>query len=145
MTVIVGTDSYVSEVDLEAYALARGVTLSGDASVLLIKAMDYIELQEYAGTKSEKLQPLEFPRNGAVDVPEQIKKAQMTAALLYESGEDLLAPQGPQVTSETVVGAVSVTYSDSGTRSTVYGQLNKLLRPFLSNGSGGFTFEVVRA
>lgn len=134
---------YVEEVDFEAYATARGITLSRPTSETLTLALDYIELQSYSGTKTDPVQELEFPRNGDTEVPTSIKKAQMVAAALYDSGEDLLAPQGPQVTSETVVGAVSVTYSDSGTRSTVYGQLNKLLKPFLSNSSGGFTFEVV--
>lgn len=135
---------YVEEVDFEAYATVRGITLSRPTSETLTLALDYIELQSYSGAKTDPLQELEFPRNGDTEVPASIKKAQMVAAALYDSGEDLLAPQGAFVTQETVVGAVSVSYSENGVQSTVYGQLNKLLKPFLSDTGGMFQFEVCR-
>lgn len=120
--------SYATATELQGYASARGITLVGDPDVLLIKAMDYLDTQN-----------LTVPD----PVPDQIKTAQMVAALLIDSGEDLLAPQGQRVLSESVAGAVSVSYSDTGRQSTYYPQLAALLRPYLGS-AGGSTFEVRR-
>ena len=45
-TITVGENSYVTETELSTYATDRGVTISGDTSVLLIKAMDFIESRD---------------------------------------------------------------------------------------------------
>jgi len=127
-TITVGTNSYVTEAELTTYATDRGITLTGAPDVLLIKAMDYLDTQN-----------LTVPD----PVPDQIKTAQMVAALLIDSGENLLAPQGQRVLSESVAGAVSVSYSDTGRQSTYYPQLAALLRPYLGS-AGGNTFEVRR-
>lgn len=135
---------YNTGAELTSYAAARGQTLSQDADVLLTLALDYLELQNYSGEKTDPSQALEFPRNGETVVPSRIKTAQLVAAMLYSDGEDLLAPMGQRVTSETVVGAVSVTYSDSGNQTAVYGQLDALLEPFMLASGSMFTFEVKR-
>ena len=135
---------YATELELEEYATARGKALSQDAAVLLTLSLDYLELQNYLGEKTDPSQALEFPRNGDTVVPDRIKTAQLVAAMLYSDGEDLLAPMGQRVTSETVVGAVSVTYSDSGNQTAVYGQLDALLKPYVSGAGSMFTFEVHR-
>lgn len=140
---------YTDEAALTAYAAARGVTLTSDAAVLLTKALDYIELQSFAGEKTDPDQVLEWPRTGVTGVaddavPQKIVTAQLVCALIYDSGGDPMAPIGPRVTQETVVGAVSVSYSDSGPISQIYTQLNALLAPYLS-GVGGTQFKVGRA
>lgn len=133
---------YNDEAALTAYATARGVTLEQDASVLLTRALDWLELQPFKGSKTDEEQPLEFPRNGALVVPAKIATAQLVAAMLYDE-EDLLEAVGPQVTQETVVGAVSVSYSDRGGSSAVaYPQLEALLRDYVDTGSGNF-FDLV--
>lgn len=136
---------YVESTDFTAYALARGITLLRPESETLTQALDYIELQDYSGHKTDENQVLAFPRNGETVVPTDIKTAQMVAALLYDSGQDPMAPVGPRVTQETVVGAVSVSYSDSGNQSTQYVQLDKLLAPYLDTaGLGANNFLVSR-
>lgn len=142
-TITVGTNSYATEAELTTYATDRGITLTGAPDVLLIKAMDWLEVQPFSGSKTDPDQDLQFPRNGETTVPASIKTAQMVAAVLIDSGEDLLAPQGQRVLSESVAGAVSVSYSDTGRQSTYYPQLAALLRPYLGS-AGGSTFEVHR-
>ena len=133
---------YNDEAALTAYATARGVTLEQDASVLLTRALDWLELQPFKGSKTDDAQQLEFPRNGALVVPTKIATAQLVAAMLYDEN-DLLEAVGPQVTQETVVGAVSVSYSDLGGNSAVsYPQLEALLRDYVDSGSGNF-FDLV--
>jgi hypothetical protein len=136
---------YNETTDLTAYATARGVTLTGNLSVLLTKALDWLELQPFSGSKTDPDQALEFPRDGAATVPDKIKTAQLVAAMIYDAGGDPMAPLQPRVLSERVEGAVAVTYSENGPLSTLYPQLTALLRGYLAGGSGANQFAVVRA
>lgn len=137
------TIGYATEQDLTDYAAARGITLTGTPSVLLTRALDWLEIQPFKGEKTDPDQPLQFPRDGSDSVPDNVKTAQLVAALIYDSGDDPLAPIGPRVTQETVTGAVSVSYSDRGNQTTLYPQLSALLRDYIS--ASGASFEVVRA
>lgn len=92
--------TYATEAELIAYAAARGVTITAlEAPILLTKAGDWLQVQ-----------PITVPD----PVPDQIKQAQMVCAMIYHAGGDPLAAITPRVTQETVFGAVSVSYSDSG-------------------------------
>lgn len=128
---------YVEETDFTAYATARGITLLLSESITLTLALDYIEAQTYKGSKTDSNQELAFPRDGSTEIPQGIKNAQMEAALIYDKGEDPLSTIGQRVTQKTVVGAVSVSYSDSGNQSNVYRKLNAILAPFLASGGYG--------
>lgn len=134
---------YVEETDFTAYAAARGIALLRPESETLTQGLDYIELQSYSGEKTDPNQALQFPRNGDTEVPDNIKAAQMQAALVYDSGNDPLAPIGSKVLEKTVHGAVTVRYSDKGGNSTSYPQITALLRPYLSS-QGGSNFKVSR-
>jgi hypothetical protein len=134
---------YATEAELTAYAAARGVTLTQPESVTLTRALDWLELQSFSGKKTDPNQPLEFPRNGETTAPTKIKTAQLVCAMIYDAGGDPLQAIGPRVTSETVFGAVSVSYSDTGPLVTLYPQLSALLREF-TGGLGGSQFAVSR-
>ena len=118
--------------ELVDFAAARGVTIDlADAPVLLTKAADWLEVQ-----------PIEYPDD---PVPDAILKAQMVCAMIYHACGDPLAAITPRVTSETVFGAVAVTYSDSGPSTPLYPQLMALIRPYLTSGSmSGANFRVMR-
>ena len=135
---------YATPEELEMYAAARGVTLELAPEILLTRALDWIELQPFSGRKTDPSQLYEFPRNGHAVVPEKIKTAQMVAAMIIDAGGDLLAAVGPRVTQETVVGAVSISYSDKGPLVTMYPQLTALLRGFLTGYGSGGQFKVSR-
>ena len=137
------TIGYNENTDLTAYAAARNVTLNEAEAVLLTKALDYIELQKYSGTKTDPEQELQFPRNGEIGVPEQIKKAQLVCAMIYNDGENPLGSVGQRVLKEKV-DVVEIEYSDKGNQSTFYPFLNALLADFLEYGSGS-NFAVRRA
>ena len=128
---------YVEETDFTAYATARGITLLLSESVTLTLALDYIEAQTYKGSKTDSDQALAFPRDGSTETPQGIKNAQMEAALIYDKGQDPVSTIGQRVTQKTVVGAVSVSYSDKGNQSNVYRKLNAMLAPFLASGGYG--------
>lgn len=135
---------YVEETDFTAYALARGITLARPVSETLTQALDYIEIQNYSGEKTDPNQALKFPRNGDTEVPDNIVTAQMQAALIYDTGNDPMASTGQKVLEETVFGAVSVKYSDKSGVGTSYTYLNQLLAPYLANQSGASNFMVSR-
>ena len=124
--------TYATEAELIAYAAARGVTIAAlESPILLTKAGDWLQVQ-----------PITVPD----PVPDQIKQAQMVCAMIYHAGGDPLAAITPRVTQETVFGAVSVSYSDSGPSAPLYPQLAALIRPYLTAGSmGGANFRVARA
>lgn len=123
---------YATNEELIAYAAARGVTITAlEAPVLLTKAFDWLQIQ-----------PITVPD----PVPDQIKQAQMVCAMIYHAGGDPLAAITPRVTQETVFGAVSVSYSDSGPSTPLYPQLAALIRPYLTAGQmGQANFAVCRA
>ena len=124
--------TYATDAELIAYAAARGVTIAAlEAPILLTKAGDWLQIQ-----------PITVPN----PVPDKIKQAQMVCAMIYRAGGDPLAAIAPRVTQETVFGAVSVSYSDSGPSAPLYPQLAALIRPYLTAGSmGGANFRVKRA
>jgi hypothetical protein len=128
---------YCTEDDISDYADARGVVLTQPENVLLTKALDWLELQPFAGTKTDPDQWLEFPRNGSTTVPAKIRTAQLVCAMIYDAGGDPLQAIGPRVTNETVFGAVSVSYSDNGPLVTLYPHLTALLSEFLGDVNGG--------
>lgn len=137
MAVVVGTNSYATEAELAAYALARGITIAGVQTTLLIKAMDWLEVQPFFYDKTEDTQALEHPRNEETTVPARIKQAQIVAALLIDGGASLLGAVDRAVKSEKV-GSLAVEYMDGASESARYPELTALLRGFVG-GSGGFT------
>lgn len=155
------TIGYVTTEELSVYATARGITLTGDLSVLLTKSLDYIETRSYNGTKTDPLQTLQFPRvlcdNLYVSnyyalnsypqrystystcgydnesVPNEIKTAQMIGAILIGQGYDLQPTIGQSVKREKVAD-IEVEYQDgSVSGANQFVALNDILRPFLSN------------
>lgn len=121
---------YVDTGELIAYAAARGVVITpGEEPILLTKAYDWLQIQ-----------PITVPD----PVPDQIKQAQMVCAMIYHAGGDPLAAITPRVTQETVFGAVSVSYSDSGPSTPLYPQLYALIRPYLTAGTMGPANFLVR-
>lgn len=145
MAVVIGTNSYGDEAGLQAYADARGVTILGDKTQLLIGAMDYLEIQSYKYRKYDYDQALQFPRSQTtydVDlgtVPPEVITAQYVAALLIDSGEELNAVVERSTKMEEVFQAVSVEYMDNAAETNYYPQLTKLLARWLAGGSGTFT------
>ena len=135
------TVGYVTEDELEAYATARGITISGNKAVLLQKALDWLELQPFSGEKYDEDQELEFPRDDDDEVPDKIKTAQMVCALIYDSGGDPLAAISKKVIREKV-DVLEVQYSESSSSNDLYPQLSLLLAPYLTGGGSGF--NVVR-
>lgn len=145
MAVTVGTDSYGNETGLAAYATARGITISGDATELLYKAMDWLEYQPFKNEKYDYDQALQFPRlpnqywegDTEGEVPDDIVTAQYIAAILIDDGNDLNQVVG-RATKREKVDVIEVEYKDSSNDSPYYPQLTRILSRFLASTGGSF-------
>ena len=157
MAIIVGENSYVTEAELATYATDRGITIAGNTSVLLIKAMDYIEVQNFKGTKTVYNQPLQFPRilcqsylnyprytgfntyyqqpceYDSETVPNEIKKAQIIAALLIDGGYDL-QPVIERSVKREKVDVIEIEYMDNANSSAQFSALSAILKNFVKDG-----------
>jgi hypothetical protein len=151
-TIVSGANSYVSEADLEAFATARGITLTADPAILLIKAMDYIESLGYKGYKSSSTQELQWPRYGVyVDgycidsdvIPTALKNGLMQTAISIDEGYDPTATLTQAVKRERV-DVIEVEYMDGSSASPIIKKINLSLSKLLS-GYGGSVVRVSKA
>jgi hypothetical protein len=138
------SQSYASEAELSAYAVARGVTISGTDDQLLLRAMDYLEQQNFKGTKGTKEQALQWPRFDVVidtywidtdEIPLLLKEAQMEYALSIDAGVDPSETVDRSVKREKV-SSIEVEYMD-GANDTPYikAASQKLTKLLKSGGS----------
>ena len=140
MTVTVG---YTTDDEYSAYAISRGYVLSGDSLVQLQLGLDWLELQPFKGEKTDPLQVLEWPRDGNTEIPDKIVQAQLEAALVYNSGGNLMASIGKMVTEKTV-GPLTTKYAEGGPQTITYPKLSMFLRGYVQNGYGSTQFNVSR-
>lgn len=149
-----GTDananSYATRAELIAYAALRGVSIADeDASdVFAIKAMDYIEVQDFKGEQTQPgVQPCAFPRTGVAvglvaiadnEIPLALKNAQCEAALLISQGVELLSnlTAGEQSIKRDKTGPLETEYFAPPSYSAQTPRLDALLRPLLNVGFG---------
>lgn len=145
MSIIVGTNSYVDQTYLLEYATDRGITIiESNTAILLIKAMDWVEIQTYKYQKYQSDQALQFPRSVTTydvtlgTVPPEVLTAQCVAALLIDGGEDLTPVVERAVRREEVFQATKVEYMDTADETNRYPQLTQLLSRWLDGGTGSF-------
>lgn len=83
-----------------------------DKKVLLTKSLEDIESLNFSGYKTCKDQELSFPRNGCLDVPQNVKNAQIEGAIARLDTDSSFESIQKGITSERL-GSVSYTYSTS--------------------------------
>ena len=136
--------SYSTEVELTAYATARGITLNTDLEILLTKAHDFIESKSYKGSRYSSQQLTMWPRSGVyIDgvlipadvVPKGIKNAEMQAAIEIDAGLDPLA-NVERATKREKVDVIEIEYMDSSSDTTRLTKVMALLRPYIKSNHG---------
>lgn len=163
-SVVAGANSFVSLVDARTIADYRGITLpvlDDDAITALIQGGIYVNNQEggLQGVRVSIDQTMCFPRSGVVkygfevpndSIPNEVICSQVEAASQIGAGVNPYANnEGKEVSNETVVGAVAVSYFESGkTDSNVLlTTADNCILPLtlLAIGAGGgFNFSVSR-
>lgn len=135
---VVDANSYVTVSEYRGYATSRGVTLpvSDDAcEPQLIQAMDYLEIQPWAGYPTYPDQALAWPRSGVYiygseiaddAIPGKIKFAQMQLAMQVNAGVELMP---------TVVGGSGIKREKVGPLETEYDTSNVGMMPYFASVS----------
>lgn len=152
---VAGSNSFISVADADTYHAARGNSgWTGSNTVkeqALIKAMDWLDRQTWAGTVADIGQGCPFPRYGVYDVagraitgvPAAVVRAQAEAALLALTGA--LDPPDAVVSTSNLkqveVGPVNVVFKDDAAASAtssavVFPSLIAILRGLLGSSSG---------
>jgi len=151
------SNSYVSETDLGTYATDRGFTLAASTDPLkadlLIRAMDYLELQPFMGVKYTDAQALQWPRYGVtidhyyvdVDAIPQLLIDSLCELAIGIDGGDSPLDNVSRETKKEKVGDIEVEYMD-GTYSQTYLKASEMkLNKLLKAGSGGINTAAFRA
>ena len=138
--------SYASEAELAAYALARGITVAGTDTELLITALDYIDSFNFIGDKYSSAQSLQWPRDNVyidefyIDrdtIPELLKEAQIEVALSIDGGTNPLSNVGRATKSEKV-DVIEVEYMDSASETTYLTAAHAKLDKLIKSRTGSF-------
>lgn len=151
-TNVAGANSFVTVVELRAFAEPRGITVPAadvDAEVLLIKATDYLNSIEaqFQGRRYyySNGQPLCFPRDGVYifdryignEIPTDLKNGQCQLAIDAESN-NLQAPGTGREIIEDKIGPLNTKYNPTGNTSPQYQPTAALafLKPLFMPSSG---------
>lgn len=139
-------NSYESVSAFTAYCSDRGITLTGTASALLIRATDIIDSLPHCGMKKTITQSLMYPRvfdtyftvDGfyvdSTSVPALVKKACIEIAIQLDKGHDVTVASTKAAIKEEIFQGVSVTYGTSASdvqTKPVYDFAMRYLQPFL--------------
>lgn len=99
--------------------------------------IDNIARGKWKGKKTDPAQALAWPRTGSTDedgaqigadvIPDAVKNAVCEAAVRISQGEDLMEDTTPAVASESVAGAVSISYFGGVDNVTSYRKIYSLL------------------
>ena len=152
-TNVAGANSYVDIDELRAYALERGIILPvEDAAVeiLLIKAMDYIELrdEDYRGDRVYTDQALSWPRieyDMEIGIPKELKKLQMVLAVAAMTIDFFPVSSGTGADKKrTTVGPITVEYATKSSTMPRIPQADSLFN-YLFGGTLNGQLRVVRA
>jgi hypothetical protein len=123
--IVANANTYVTESELDAYADNLGVTISGDAELLLINAAVFINSKELLlnGQRVKREQIVAYPRANLLiegfvwqndEIPFLVKTLQMALALELDAGIDLYNPgdsEAKSIKRVKVEGAVEVEYA----------------------------------
>lgn len=151
-SIVTGANSYVTELELTAFATARGVALTADEEVLLISAMDYIESLSFKGYKISRDQPLQWPRVSVIvdgfnldsnSIPQDLKNGLMQCAIAIDQGNNPLQ-DAPRSTKREKVGELEVEYMDSASSVVINKKILTSLQKLLAGGGGNASGAVYR-
>ncbi|EOC0146999.1 DnaT-like ssDNA-binding protein [Cronobacter sakazakii] len=150
-----GFNSYGDVAGLMAFASSRGYDVPEEsAEMLLFQAIDYLNLQPWAGKPAKPGQALPWPRSGVTvggepfpddEIPQALIQAQYRLAVSAQEIDLMPGCGGAQALEETVSGVVSIKYSEQTLGATVYFPwLRQMLGDVLGAGASSVNFRVMR-
>ena len=145
-----GAQTYVSESTLTAYALARGYTLVGDPSQLLLQAMDWVENLNFQGIRGYYIQTLQWPRLRIMidlywvmnnTIPQLLKDLECEVAMAIDMGESPYASIPNKIT-RVKAGSIEIDYLGASVSNPINRAILNKIRKLVVGGGG---FSTVRA
>lgn len=151
--IVANADSYISEVDAQAFLTARGSTTAAAVTEgMLLSAMDFLETHDFNGEPvSLETQSLSWPRSDVYyrsgkavlvnEIPTPLQQAQVLIANHIAEGIDPAATPERDTRREKV-DVLEVEYSEYTTPGSNPFSLSdmpmalRLLEPFLSSSAG---------
>ena len=141
-SIVAGANSFVTIADVQAYASARGFSITTDETKIEIGitlSIDYMRSKNYIGDLVDDTQPLPFPRKNIdnvldTEIPGDIKNAQVELVIASFDDELLSRSGGANITREKV-GELETEYAGQGLSNSFTSQrvnmyLAKYIRPF---------------
>ena len=119
--IVAGANSYISDADFATYASNRGITVSGVAAQLLLKAALYVETLSFIGSKRTKEQDMQWPRYDVYidgftidsnEIPTLLKDLQAEVALAVDAGNNPLSTV-PRAVKKQKVDVIEIEYADN--------------------------------
>ena len=150
-TIVANANSFTTDAELVAYALARGVTIAATEAArdsLQIKAMDYLQSKEInlSGMRVSIDQDLPYPRRGACakgfnvpstgtkSIPKGIKNACMEFAIQVFASDILISETSNNTSSIKLDGVITKSFFNGGSRSVVRtDKADAYLYPYYTN------------
>lgn len=128
-SIVANANSYITIAEYKTWADARGFTYGEDAVVQqnILRAMDFLERQNFIGNKANENQPLQWPRTEALidgyyadatEIPPDVKKSLYEATKSEIDGISELANLDRR-TSRERVGDIEVQYDSSSQSRTI--------------------------
>lgn len=151
-SIVTGANSYASEAELTAFALARGVTLVKTVEQLLIESMDYTESLNFQGAKATKDQDLQWPRTGVYidnftvgtrEIPKELINAQLTTCIAIDQGNAPNAVLTSGVKREKV-DVIETEYQDNAITNAIDPKVTAAFKKLVKMGGSMFNPVVTR-
>jgi hypothetical protein len=150
-SLVENSDSYVNSTTIEGFLTERGIlsdTLATQAQreAMALRAMDFLNTQDYLGRRVDNNQSLSFPRSGiklsdnrslaSNEIPQELKDAQCWLIYYIDAGTDPSSTQAQLVKREKV-DTLEIEYQDGGAFSPVsissMPNVKKLLKYLVAN------------
>jgi len=151
MPLVVGTDTYISLTDAEAYIADYGdegsVVVEADLRKATL-AIDRLYGGRFSGYITSPTQDLLFPRNGDLTIPKAVAHATVELAVLLNGGTNPYAAPEPALTEEQVEVDVLKQvrkFAGGGYAADPLHKITTILAPVLSGSAGLSMISVVRA
>lgn len=164
-SIVAGANSFVSEDDIVAYALARGVTLpystdedKDKVAVLGIMAADYLRIMNWRGELVDPAQPMPWPRKNFTGNPQSAEDAIPFAVIeaqkqltLLANGGTVLIPTwaGTGFLVKEKIGPIENVYSEkvgvSSDGMPLFPGITALLDPWLIGTTEGFVPVLIKS
>lgn len=150
---IPGANSYLSVADVIQYGKDRQYTFNTAVSVLIIKAMDYIEALSFKGVKLTRDQALQWPRYDVVvdgyyldsdTIPLALKKGLAECVIAIDQGDDPLQNLPVRVQREKV-DEFEVEYQPGAVQIEVNRKIKNVMWKLLDGGAGHNSVQMVKA